>query len=78
MQPLTYPHRQAQADLGDQQAWDEVTRAWPADGPRPMVDSDGDYLIPHVEYGNVLVGVQPGRAPEGGDALAHDLSLIHI
>ena len=37
-----------------------------------MVDSDGDYLIPHVEYGNVLVGVQPGRAPEVDDALAHD------
>ena len=72
VQPLTYPHRQAQADLGNHQAWDEVIRAWPADGPRPMVDSDGDYLIPHVEYGNVLVGVQPGRAPEVDDALAHD------
>ena len=72
VQPLTYPHRQAQTDLGDHQAWEEVTRAWPADGPRPMVDPDGDYLIPHVEYGNVLVGVQPGRAPEVDDALAHD------
>lgn len=37
-----------------------------------MVDSDGDHLTPHVEHGNVLMGVQPGRTPEVDDALAHD------
>ena len=72
VQCTRYPHQQAHSDLGDAVAWQEVTRAWPAGGSLPMVDTTGDYLIPHVTYGNVLVGVQPGRAFKVDDALAHD------
>ena len=72
VQPAIYPRGQARADLGDDQAWRDVERAWPVDGPQLMTDAAGDYLIPHVAYGNVLVGIQPGRAPEVDGSLAHD------
>lgn len=69
--PPTYDPEQARADLGDPQAWDEVCRTWRLD-ESPMVDAEGRFLIPHVSYGNVLVGVQPGRAPLSHDISAHD------
>ncbi len=72
VQPAVYPRERARADLGDEQAWEDVERAWPTDGPQIMVDAAGGYLIPHVAYGNVLVGIQPGRGPEVDNSMAHD------
>ena len=72
--PFVYPRAQARADLGDERAWAQVDQAWPADGPAaPMTTPEGDFIIPALEFGNALVGIQPGRG--GGataDAQAHD------
>lgn len=71
-QPRTYPRAQARADLANPSAWAETEAAWPASTQMPMTDPAGDFLIPAVEYDNVLVGIQPGRAPVTDDAMAHD------
>lgn len=72
--PFVYPRAQARADLGDERACAQVDEAWPADGPSaPMTTPEGDFIIPALEFGNALVGIQPGRG--GGataDAQAHD------
>ena len=70
--PAVYLRPQAEADLANPRAWDDIAKTWTADDPLPMVDGDGNFLIPHVVYGNVLVGIQPGRAPEVDHAAAHD------
>ena len=70
--PAVYLRPQAEADLAKPRAWDDIAKTWTADDPLPMVDGDGNFLIPHVVYGNVLVGIQPGRAPEVDHAAAHD------
>ncbi|MDI9629258.1 MAG: cobaltochelatase subunit CobN [Acidobacteriota bacterium] len=65
--PVCYRRSDALAALDNPAAWAEVDARWPDDGRLPMVNADGDYLIPVVDYGNVLVGIQPGRGP-----LSHD------
>lgn len=73
--PITYPRADAEADLDDERAWAAVHAAWPPDSNLPMVDGDGNYLIGAVQYGNVLVGIQPGRGLPAAEAVAHDMSL---
>lgn len=68
--PIRYARADAERDLADPRAWGEVNQYWADRSSLPMVDPSGDFLIPAVEYGNVLVGVQPGRGPVSGDT--HD------
>uniref|UniRef100_UPI00292F0930 cobaltochelatase subunit CobN n=1 Tax=uncultured Propionibacterium sp. TaxID=218066 RepID=UPI00292F0930 len=72
-EPLVYHGARARADLGDELAWARVDESWPADGPTPpMTTPEGDYVIPALEFGNALVGIQPGRGGATADAQAHD------
>ncbi|VEI03444.1 Aerobic cobaltochelatase subunit CobN [Acidipropionibacterium jensenii] len=69
--PIRYPRREAERDLGDDDAWARVRAEWPHGGAgQPMTAPDGDFLIPAVEYRNALVAIQPGRG--GGPNDAHD------
>lgn len=69
---VTYSRERAERDLENPDAWDEVNGHWSEDTSLPMVDEQGDFQIPVVEYGNVVVGVQPGRAPMPAQGLTHD------
>lgn len=72
---IRYPRADAERDLDNPQAWQEVNEYWSRRNNLPMVDPSGDFLIPAVGYGNVLVGIQPGRGEVSGDASAtHDNS----
>lgn len=73
--PTVYRREDMWADLNNPRARAEVEEAWPADAELPMVDPDGNFLIPGVEYGNVLVGVQPGRARVMDSNAAHDNTM---
>lgn len=73
--PIRYSRTDAERDLANPRAWAEVDEYWAARANLPMVDPHGDFLIPAVEYGNVLVGVQPGRGPLSGDTAAHDNTI---
>lgn len=70
--PTLYPREQMWADLANERARAEVAAHWRGREELPMVDAGGDFLIPGVEYGNVFVGVQPGRARVEDSHTAHD------
>lgn len=65
-QMVTYSPAAAKADLDNPHAWAQVRAQWPELGSAPMVDPEGNFLIPAVDYGNVLVGIQPGRGGDSG------------
>lgn len=73
---IVYPREQAIAELANPKAWAEVESVWGNNPDLPMVTPTGDFLIPAIELGNVLVGIQPGRAPlsNGGDS-THDNTI---
>lgn len=72
-----YPRAQAIADINAPSAWQQVEQYWAdRDVQLPMTTPEGDFLIPAVEFGNVLVGVQPGRSPlHAGHDATHDNSV---
>lgn len=73
--PIHYSRADAERDLANPRAWAEVNEHWATQAGLPMIDPQGDFLIPVVEYGNLLVGVQPGRGPVSGKAATHDNTI---
>lgn len=75
-EPTVYRRTDAERDLPAPQAWQRMDQTHSRQSDRPMTTVNGDFLIPAVEYGNVLVGVQPGRGPVATATTdAHDRTL---
>jgi len=53
----------------------EVMESW-GSAPGDYMTHAGQFLIPHRQYGNILVGIQPGRGTHSDpDKLTHDKTL---
>ena len=73
---LTYPLSDYKKFLGSFPDKNAVIDAWGEPGGDIMTDEKGDFLIPAMMYGNVLVGIQPSRGVhEDRDKLYHDKSI---
>lgn len=56
-------------------AQDEVVALW-GDPPGSVMATNGDIILPVVEFGNLLIGVQPARGfHEDIDKISHDKTL---
>lgn len=61
VRPKTYLRADAEQDLPHPRAWQSMDETHPSPSDCPMTTPEGDFIIPAVDYGNVLVGIQPGR-----------------